>query len=124
MITRRSILRAGGLITALGVAGCSGDSKSGIDESAAEERALSDETEYVETRLQNATCLESWGIGEYTMEATATVTDRTEEGVRVEVQRPYSYSTTEQIADVATHATYLVAENQTERLSGDSVGPC
>lgn len=130
--SRRDVLRVSLLGSASALAGCgSGADPSGkttarttIPNATATDRALTAETDYVRSRLENATCLQSWGIGEYTMDATATVIARGSEGVRVEVQRPYSYSTDDSIVDTATHATYLVGETETQRLSGERVDPC
>jgi len=57
--------------------------------------------------------------------ATATVIDQTDDGLRVEVRRSYSHTTDGgSVADIATHATYLVAENRTSRIAGEEVDPC
>ena len=88
------------------------------------DRALEAETNYVSARLENASCLRSWGIGEYTTNAEATVRNRTERGVVVAVQRPYSWERNASIADLVSNARYLVTENDTVRQSGPSIDPC
>lgn len=98
------------------------------------DRALEAETSYVSARLENASCLRSWGIGEYTTNAEATVLDRTERGVIVEAQRPYSWeknaspvdgaSNARSVADLVSNARYLVTANDTVRQSGPSIDPC
>lgn len=92
--------------------------------SEATERALDAETRYVSARLRNASCLHSWGIGEYTTEAEATLINRTSRGVVVQVQRPYAWEKNASMADLSSEARYLVTENESVRLSGSSIDPC
>lgn len=99
-------------------------SPSQLPASEATDRALEAETNYVSARLGNASCLRSWGIGEYTTNAEATVLNRTERGVIVDVQRPYSWERNASIVDGVSNARYLVTENDTLRQSGPSIDPC
>ena len=104
------------------LAGCAGSS--GPPDSKATDRALEAETDYVSARLPNATCLGRWGVGEYTTNAEATVVDRTNRGVVVEVQRPYSWERGAMTADAVSNARYLVTESDTVRQSGPPIDPC
>lgn len=95
-----------------------------LSASEATERALEAETHYVSARLQNASCLHSWGIGEYTTEADARVINWTSRGVVIQVQRPYSWEKNTSIADLSSEARYIVTDNKTVRMSGSSITPC
>lgn len=95
-----------------------------ISDEEAKERALAAEKVYVEKYLKKASCLENWGTRPTTASKEATVTGRTAEGVRVEVSHPYSYSTGDTEADLASKGAYLVTIDGTARISGDSVSPC
>ena len=97
-----------------------------LPDSAATDRALAAETESVSERLRNASCIDYWEIGQFTMEATASVENRTYRGVVVAVQRPYSRGRNEPdlVADTASNARYLVTENETIRRSGKSIDLC
>jgi hypothetical protein len=90
----------------------------------ATDRALAAEGEYVSARLANASCLTYWELGEFTASATATVTNRTQDGVVVAVQRPYSWGTNQTVADGVSNARYLVTDTETIRRSGPSIAPC
>ena len=97
-----------------------------LPDSEATDRALAAEAEYVSERLRNASCIDYWEIGQFTMEATASVENRTHRGRVVAVQRPYSWGKKEPdlVADTASNARYLVTENETVRRSGKSIDPC
>ncbi|WP_227356786.1 hypothetical protein [Haladaptatus salinisoli] len=58
------------------------------------------------------------------MDERATVTERTAEGVSVEVTHPYSYSTEKTAADGGSNALYVVTPERSRRVRGDSVTPC
>ncbi|SDX38707.1 hypothetical protein SAMN05443574_14110 [Haloarcula vallismortis] len=107
------------------LSGCNSPSEqASIMESEATDRALEAETEYVSARLQNASCLTYGETGEFTTSAEATVINRTQDGVVVNVQRPYSWEKDGTVADLVSNASYLVTENQTIRRSGTSIAPC
>lgn len=129
---RRAVLRLV-VASSLALAGCAGSvsgpatptpSPPQISDENATERALAAETAYVSARLENASCLDSWEIGEFTMRAEATVTNRTDRGVIVAVQRPYSWTKDETVADLGSTARYRVTETDSTRLSGSSLNPC
>lgn len=148
--TRRRFLGSTGIALATLLAGCSGpdvttESRSTTDttenetispsilsDPAAKERALAAEEEYLEGQLAGATCLDDWGTTATVIEKEATVIDRTEDGVRVEVIHPYWYTKTvsgqgtsiQEHADAGTRATYLVTTEDADRVNGDVVTPC
>lgn len=96
-----------------------------LSDSVAKERALSAEEAYLSAHLANASCLEDWGTTPTTMEEEATVVNRTETGVIVDVTHPYHYSTNDGTnADVSSDARYLVTKDGTTRVSGEDVHPC
>lgn len=91
----------------------------------AKERALTAEERYLRTRLEDATCVETWSLTSFVgLEQSATVTSRTSESVTVEVSHPYSFSSAERDADVGTEARYLVTPTETKRVDGTEVSPC
>jgi len=95
-----------------------------LPDSEATDRALEAETDYVSARLENASCLSYGETGEFTASAEATVTNRTQNGVVLNVQRPYSWAKNDTVADLVSNASYLVTKNQTNRRSGTSISPC
>ncbi len=95
-----------------------------LPDSEATDRALDAETDYVSSRLRNASCLDYWELGQFTAEARATATNRTHRGVVVDVQRPYSWGKDELVADEVLNGRSLVTENETTRRSGQSIAPC
>ncbi|RDI72762.1 hypothetical protein [Halopelagius longus] len=91
----------------------------------ARERALTAEETHITEAFENASCVEGWGLTSYVgQEKDATVTDRTAEGVVVEVTHPFWYSTEQVEADARSNARYLVTAEGTRRLDGDDVSPC
>jgi hypothetical protein len=91
----------------------------------AKERALTAEERYLRSRLRNANCVDGWSLTSFVgLEQSATVTNRTAEGVTVEVSHPYSYRSSDVDADVESEARYLVTENETRRVDGPDVAPC
>lgn len=100
------------------------NSLSEISDEEATTRALAAEETYLQSRLQNASCLLSWGTTPTTSSEEATVVERTAEGVVVDVTHPYWYSKEGEEADLSSHAFYLVTETRIERTSGDDVAPC
>lgn len=95
-----------------------------VSDDEAKERALAAEKAYLRTQLKDASCLENWGTAPTTASKRATVAGRTADGVRVELQHPYSYSTGDTHADGASRATYLVTAEDEQRVEGDSISPC
>jgi len=87
-------------------------------------RALDAEESYLVERFDNASCTTGWGTMETTAQTTATVSDRTSEGVVVEVTHAYWYSTEELEADGASEARYRVSKSDTERIEGDTITIC
>mgnify|MGYP000392145502 CR=1 FL=1 len=127
------------LATVLLGAGCigaptaPGAGETGVSDEAATNRALAAEERYIASALSNADCVDSWGTAPTITQKEATVVERGGEGVLVEVQHPFSYSTetttedgrNESIhADGATEATYRVTADGTERVSGTGLSPC
>lgn len=112
-----------GLLVGLSVAGCLGGPAVTADD--AKERALAAEGDDVTARLENASCVDGWGLTSYAgVERTATVTNRTADGVYVAVTQPYWYSTAREEADVGSEATYLVTADTVRRVDGTDVAPC
>ena len=95
-----------------------------VSDSDAEARALAAEEAYLESRLQNASCLLSWGTTPTTASKEAMVVERSADGIVVDVRHPYWYSKEGEEADLSSHAFYLVTETSVERTSGDDVAPC
>lgn len=121
--SRTAVLCLCCLLMLLPVAGCMGDS--GVSKGAAKERALSAEEEHIAGQMENAPCVEGWGLTSYAgVEEEARVTNRTADGVYVAVTHPYAYSTAEVEADVGSDARYLVTEDAVERVGGTEVSPC
>lgn len=146
--SRRDLLRicVGPL---LGIAGCLGNSSSDTGEpprndspshtsssesttetpslsaSDAKERALHAEQTYLETQLQNASCLSTWSASTPIASNHATVENQTSNGTYVRVKHGYSYSG-EKVpeADGISEALYLVTEENSERVSGRAISPC
>ncbi|RDZ63434.1 hypothetical protein C5B90_09810 [Haloferax sp. Atlit-12N] len=151
---RRILQRAGvALVSGIGLAGCLADAPTGddspttthpettgdqtatpesetavplaeISDEDAKARALAAEETYLETRLQNATCLLSWGTTPTTASKEAMVVERSADGVVVDVTHPYWYGKEGEEADSSSEAFYLVTETNIERTSGDNVSPC
>ena len=124
--SRRAALRVGGaaLGTGLvGLAGCTGfpSDYPDVSDEAARERALDAEETYLRERLRNVSCLEDWGTTPTTASREATVTDRTGDGVHVQVTHPYWYSTDQTEADGASEALYVVTDGSAERVRGESL---
>lgn len=91
----------------------------------AKDRALTAEEEYITEQLENASCVNQWGLTDYVgWEKEASVINQSAEGVYVNVSHPYWYSTSEEEADVGTKATYLVTGDEVQRHSGMEVSPC
>jgi hypothetical protein len=96
-----------------------------IPEAVAESRALDAETEYIRKQLENASCLDEWGIGTYTAEAYGRVQTVTDRGYVVDVQRPFSWEHEGSIVDGVAQARYVVNENETVQLEAGSIdSPC
>ena len=109
------------LVSASGCAGPNGD----VPNETATDRALAAEEEYIETRLESATCVDGWGFEDYGGHGeTATALNRSDGGVYVVVRHPFWYLTAELEADVGTEATYLVTADGARRVGGTEVSPC
>jgi hypothetical protein len=125
--TRRGLLRFFGAALGLGTAGCLDRRTSAtpsVSDEEAKERALAAEEAFLAGRLRNASCLTNWGTYPTTMSESATVVNRTADGVFVEVVHPYSYSTENVSADGGSNALYVVTADGTRRVRGDDVAPC
>jgi hypothetical protein len=90
---------------------------SAVDNGEATERALNAENAYVSARLENASCIDDWSFTQYFAEQNATVLNRTERGVVVEVTRPFSWTDDGLVTDAVSNPRYLVNETETVRLS-------
>ncbi|QLG29685.1 hypothetical protein HUG10_18940 (plasmid) [Halorarum halophilum] len=111
------------LVVSATIAGCLGGA--GVGDAEARERALAAEGDHIAEQLENATCVEGWGPTSYAgVEREATVTNRTADGVYVEVTHPYWYSTGRDEADVGSNARYLVTADAVRRVGGTDVSPC
>jgi hypothetical protein len=97
---------------------------SAVSNREAKKRALTAEGAYLESRLENASCLTEWGWYSPTSEEQSKVTGRTADTVYVNVTHPYFYATDTDEADAVSTARYAVGVDSTERLSGDDVSPC
>lgn len=76
-------------------------------------------------QLENASCVESLGLESYTgVETEATIVNRTEDGVRVDVIHSYWYSTADEEADSAAEATYFVTADDAQRVNGNTIITC
>lgn len=111
------------LVVSATIAGCLGGI--GVGDGEARERALAVEGDHIAEQFENATCVEGWGLTSYAgVEKEATVTNRTADGVYVEVTHPYWYSTDRDEADVGSNAHYLVTADAVRRVGGTDVSPC
>ena len=124
--SRRHVLCSAGILTGIGLAGCLGGAISEVylTDGVAEQRAIEAEESYLVEKLESASCLTGWGTEETTAQTTATVAERTAEGVVVEVTHAYWYSTDFVEADGASEARYVVTENEARRIQGDTISPC
>lgn len=124
--SRRQILCSAGIVSSIGLAGCLGGAISDVylTDGVAKERALEAEESYLVERLENASCLTGWGTSETTAQTTASVADRTAEGVVVDVTHAYWYSTEKAEADGASEARYVITDDDTRRIHGETVSPC
>ena len=112
------------LVLFVSVSGCAGPDGD-VSNGTATDRALAAEEEYIETRLESATCVDGWGFEDYGGGGeTTTALNRSDGGVYVAVRHPFWYSTAELDADVGTEATYLVTADGARRVGGTEVSPC
>lgn len=74
----------------------------------AKERALDREAAFLESRLSNASCVDSYGTDATTDSERASVVGRGLDGWRVRVAHPYWYGTDEVEADTISEAVYVV----------------
>ncbi|NHN47997.1 hypothetical protein G9464_10355 [Halostella sp. JP-L12] len=105
-----------------------------VSDEEAKERALTAEEEYLTEQFQNASCLSNWGTSPTTVGEQATITERSADGVYVEVVHPFSYSAEQteaegdprvrEEADGGSNALYLVTADSIERVRGDNIAPC
>ena len=127
------------LLVSLVLAGCLGGSDvrnpggTGMDvhdetelgDESARERALSAEEAFITQQLENAPCVEGWGLTEYGgIAKDAVIENRTADGVYVEVTHPYWYGTEQDEVDGGTTARYLVTAENVQRIDGDKLNPC
>lgn len=93
--------------------------------SEAQERTLAAEEVYITEQLENASCVEEWGLTDYGgWGKGATVINQSADGIYLKVRHPYWYGTGELESDGGSEATYLVTDDETQRLSGTNVTPC
>jgi len=119
----RSALCHCSLVIVLVAAGCLGGPAVSNDD--AKDRALAAEEQHITEQLENAPCVEGWSPTSFVgLEEAATVTNRTAEGVVVQVRHPYSYATEDEEADVESTARYLVTIEEAQRIDGTDVSPC
>ncbi|MBO4249139.1 hypothetical protein IL252_15070 [Halomicrobium sp. IBSBa] len=97
---------------------------SNVNETKVVERALDAEKAYVASKLRNASCVESWDTYPIVMDREGTVVNQTTSGLYVDVQQPYAWGNEDIEADSASRATYLVTDNETQRVSGPEIDPC
>jgi hypothetical protein len=124
MVTRRQVL---GLVSvALLPIGCLASEQpfADISDADAEERVQQAEKAFVVGQLSDADCLEDWSEYGVTAADEATVRERRENGVVVDVREAYSYWTQEDEVDAVVESVYLVTENDEARIDGDAVAPC
>ena len=112
------------VIGAVALAGCGGAFSQEARAPNATDRALAAEETYVSEQLSAAECVTEWGTDPTVEDREAAVTNRSVDGVAVNVTQPYWYGTADTDADGATAARYLVTENATTRLDGDELSPC
>jgi len=144
--SRRKFLELLGAGLSVGIAGCvsdlsddSGDDSeesgttmtegttvapAAVSDSDARIRALRAEEEFISENLRTAACVEEWGTSETTAETNAEVTERTVDGVYVEIQHAYWATTDTSELDGVTSATYVVTKESTDRISGRGVSHC
>ena len=121
--TRRTVLGVFGIALGLGIMGCTSaeSSEPAVSNRTAKRRALAAEESYLTDKLQSVSCLEEWGTTATTASRDATVTNRTSDGVHVEITHPYWYHSERVEADASTNALYIVTADSVERKRGDSV---
>lgn len=91
----------------------------------AKDRALTAEKKHITEQLENASCVEDWGLGDYGgWGKEATVINQSTDGVYVTVRHPYWYGTEEVESDGGSEATYQVTDAEVQRLSGTNISPC
>lgn len=147
--SRRDVVELFAVALSLGTAGCLADSQnsdeskstaqttvspSDVSDDKAKILALDAEEVYLSKHFANATCLEDWGTYPTTASKEASVTNRTAEGVYMDVVHPFSYRTkpkevgegkkVQTEADGASEASYLITDNSSIRLQGDAIAPC
>ncbi|WP_416840509.1 hypothetical protein [Haloferax sp. DFSO52] len=87
--------------------------------------ALSHEESYLQSHLEEATCLTSSGTSETTGRNRASVVGRSVDGWTVRVSHQYWYSTEQISADAFSEAVYVVGVDAVRRVRGESLNlPC
>lgn len=133
-----SAIVVGAVVGLFVVSGCLGAPLgTGVTDDEARDRALTAEESHIADSLQTASCLEDWGVGPATIRRSATVENRSGDGVSVDVTQPYWYeivhtraddagnSRTEvSHADAASEATYRVTGEEAVRVQGSTIEPC
>lgn len=96
-----------------------------VGDEEAKERALAAEEDYLTSQFENASCIEEWGLTAYGgIAENATISNRTVDGVYVEVTHPYWYGTGQDEVDYGSTALYLVTPDNVQRIDGDDISPC
>ena len=93
----------------------------------ARQRALDHEGAFLESRLSNASCVDSYGTYATTDRERASVVGRGLDGWTVRVAHPYWYGTDEVEADTRSEAVYVVAvgDGRTRLLRREALSlPC
>ena len=129
LYSRRKLLKGSVVAVTAFLAGCSETdtpktetSDPHLSNNTAEEAALAAETEFVESRLSEAGCLDTWDIS---AGSDAMTVERNVSEVIVSVERPYSYTDADGIeVSQTSDAKYIVTENGTQRINGTMEVPC
>lgn len=97
------------------------DAPDTITNSTAKQVALDYEEVYIYNVLQQENYSE-WGVGNWN-DSSATVLNRTQNGIYVQVRMPYSYQYESGYVDGVSQATYFITTETIERVKGDGIDP-
>lgn len=91
----------------------------------AQRQALASEQAYLQSQLEQASCLTSSGTSETTGRNQASVVGRSVDGLTVQVSHQYWYSTERISADAFSEAVYVVGVDSVRRVRGEPLNlPC
>lgn len=85
----------------------------------AQRQALASEQAYLQSQLEQASCLTSSGTSETTGRNRASVVGRSVDGWTVRVSHQYWFSTEEMSADAFSEAVYVVGVDAVRRVRGE-----